>query len=148
MLHGRKRRAQDDSAHAALSLLSTPQMDDAAALGETSRLSPAIARPPAPEESKLESVSSPRSSSRRSGTVSHLMARFEALREAYGWRYCALVVSEYGANQGMGMSFVGTARSYYLLDRLGLHTPPFPHMSHPRFPPHVRDELFFFFFFF
>ena len=76
------------------------------------------------------------------------MARFEALREAYGWRYCALVVSEYGANQGMGMSFVGTARSYYLLDRLGLHTPPFPHMSHPRFPPHVRDELFFFFFFF
>ena len=143
MLHGRKRRAQDDSAHAALSLLSTPQMDDAAALAETSRLSPAIARPPAPEESKLESVSSPRSTSHRSGTVSHLMARFEALGEAYGWRYCALVVSEYGANQGMGMSFVGTARSYYLLDRLGLHTPFSPYVA-PRLPPYVRNEFFFF----
>ena len=42
------------------------------------------------------------------------------LTDAYGVRFVATVIFEYGLNQGVGLKMVGVAKSYYLLDTLGL----------------------------
>lgn len=43
-----------------------------------------------------------------------------SLSDAFGWRYVAVVVIEAGINQAMGMRFMMSARSYYLLDEVGI----------------------------
>jgi hypothetical protein len=42
------------------------------------------------------------------------------LIQAYGWRYCAAVVAQYGMNQGAGMSLLALAAKFYAFSSLGI----------------------------
>lgn len=49
-----------------------------------------------------------------------LLPFLRRLSDAFGWRYVAAVVLTYGGNQGIGETLVFYARSYYLLDEVGM----------------------------
>ena len=51
------------------------------------------------------------------------------LHAAFGWRYLAILVSEYGINQGTGLRLAGSAKSYYLLDEVGMTSADYGHLS-------------------
>lgn len=55
-----------------------------------------------------------------SGPMAQEKGYFSRLAGAFGWRYVAAVCLQYGGNQGIGNRLNGSARSYYLLDSIGL----------------------------
>uniref|UniRef100_A0A7S0J6I0 Uncharacterized protein n=1 Tax=Calcidiscus leptoporus TaxID=127549 RepID=A0A7S0J6I0_9EUKA len=56
-------------------------------------------------------------------------AYVRGLSAAFGAQYVAIVVAEYGMNQGLGLRLVSAARSYYLLDRVGMTSSEYGHLS-------------------
>src|SRR6056297_546896 len=63
------------------------------------------------------------------GYFSQEKGYFSRLAGAFGWRYVAAVCLQYGGNQGIGNRLNGSARSYYLLDSIGLNSAQMGHLS-------------------
>ena len=69
------------------------------------------------------------SAGRSAGDLFGLRSFLRRLCAAFGWKYVAILASEYGVNQGTGLRLAGAARSYYLLDSVGMSSADYGHLS-------------------
>ena len=69
------------------------------------------------------------SAGRSAGDLFGLRSFLRRLCAAFGWKYVTILASEYGVNQGTGLRLAGAARSYYLLDSVGMSSADYGHLS-------------------